>query len=140
MRCLLLSRKSLLRLLAEHCSDPEEQRTLLHLSSRGGRDEYAALISPASPSLLDLLRRFRSCQPPLDSLLDALQPLAPRLYSVSSSPLEHPESAHIAFSVVRIGRPPPNVAIPYSGMDAGSRDAACDSTNRWGVATGERRL
>ena len=37
-------RKSLLRLLGEHCADAGERHALLHLSSRGGRDAYNAQV------------------------------------------------------------------------------------------------
>ena len=37
-------RKSLLRLLAEHCADPGERHALLHLCSSGGRAEYATQV------------------------------------------------------------------------------------------------
>ena len=50
-------RKSLLRLLAEHCGDAGDRRALLHLSSRDGRADYAAQIVREQPSLLDLLHR-----------------------------------------------------------------------------------
>ena len=42
------------------------------------------------PSLLDLLRQFPSCRPPLGPLLDALPALPARMYSVACSPLELP--------------------------------------------------
>jgi NADPH-ferrihemoprotein reductase len=83
-------RKSLLRLLAEHCGEATERRRLLHLCSRDGREEYAAEMLAGRPSLLHLLRQFPSCRPPLDALLDALPPLAARMYSLSCSPLECP--------------------------------------------------
>lgn len=84
-------RKSQLRLLGEHCADPGERRRLLHLCSRDGRDAYAADIMAARPSLLDLLKQFPSCRPPLDALLDALPPLAARMYSLTNSPLATPD-------------------------------------------------
>jgi hypothetical protein len=83
-------RKSLLRLLAEHCGEATERRRLLHLCSRDGREEYATDMLAGRPSLLQLLRQFPSCRPPLDALLDALPPLAARMYSLSCSPLECP--------------------------------------------------
>jgi sulfite reductase alpha subunit-like flavoprotein len=49
------------------------------------------------PSLLDLLKKFPSCHPPLEALLDALPALAPRLYSVASSPFAQPHKVSAAF-------------------------------------------
>jgi len=39
--------------------------------------------------------RYPSCAPPLDALLDALPALAPRMYSIASSPLAQPHQARI---------------------------------------------
>ncbi|KAG2435704.1 hypothetical protein HXX76_006903 [Chlamydomonas incerta] len=98
------ARKSLLRLLAEHAHDASEKRTLLFLSAKGGKDAYAHEIAEHQPSLLDLLVRFPSVTPPLDALLDALPPLAPRMYSISSSRRDSakgPNRLSVALSVVR---------------------------------------
>ena len=70
-------RKSLLRLLGEHCSSQEDKQRLLHLSSIAGRQDYNTDIKAAQPSLLDLFHQFPSCQPPLAALLDCLPPLHP---------------------------------------------------------------
>lgn len=98
-------RKSLLRVLAEHCSKTEEKDALLHLSSRGGRADYDAQIRSQSPTLLTLLKKFPSCAPPLADLLDALSPLAPRLYSITCAPEVAPTTPSVAFSVVKFNAP-----------------------------------
>jgi NADPH-ferrihemoprotein reductase len=98
-------RKSLLRVLAEHCSKTEEKDALLHLSSRGGRADYEAQIRSQSPTLLTLLKKFPSCAPPLADLLDALSPLAPRLYSITCAPEVAPTTPSVAFSVVKFSAP-----------------------------------
>lgn len=52
--------------------------------------------------LVDVLRAFPQ-QLPLAGWLDLLKPLQPRLYSISSSPLAHPEQVHLTVSTVRYG-------------------------------------
>lgn len=94
-----LGRKSLLRLLGEHCTAADERRELLLLSSRGGKAQYDSQVKEGRLSLLDILSRFPSCRPPLAALLDALPPLMPRMYSIASSPLLFPDTVHV--------RPPP---------------------------------
>lgn len=104
-RCLDLTgapRKSLLRQLAEHCSDEAERRTLTFFTARAGREAYRAHCADGCPSLLDLLARFPSCSPPLEVLLDALPPLAPRQYSLTTSPLDSPHRLQVALSVVQV--------------------------------------
>jgi len=78
--------KKLLKLLSEYSSDQNEKNELLKLSSVDGKDEYSKLISTRS-NLITLLDKYKSCQPPLDYLLDVLPSLSPRDYSISSSPL-----------------------------------------------------
>lgn len=60
---------------------------------QAGKEAYGHEIAEHQPSLLDLLTRFPSCSPPLDALLDALPPLSPRLYSISSSQRAQPSAA-----------------------------------------------
>lgn len=93
-------RKSLLRVLAEHTSDPAEKRTLLYMCCKAGRAAYAQDITAGQPSLLDLLNRFPSCHPPFEVVLDVLPPLAPRMYSITTSPLEFPHKLQVALTVV----------------------------------------
>ena len=138
----------MLRTLAEHCSDKGDKQELLRLSSRGGRQDYACLITPVSPTLLDLLRRYPSCHPPWADLIYALPPLGPRLYSISSSPLESPDSLDIALTVVKIGDPKPNLpddrmskeaagGVTLNGGMNGHSDPKKALLPRWGVASGQ---
>ncbi|KAL6770831.1 hypothetical protein ACKKBF_B32860 [Auxenochlorella protothecoides x Auxenochlorella symbiontica] len=93
-------RKSLLRLLAEHCAGEEARQTLLRWTSRAGRDEYAKEVLEGRPSLLDLLTRFDS-RPPLAPLLDALPALVPRPYSIANAAVAQPGKVAMALSIVR---------------------------------------
>lgn len=51
--------------------------------------------------LVDLLKECPSAIPSLESLMEILPRLAPRLYSISSSPAAHPGRIHTTVSVVR---------------------------------------
>jgi len=98
-------KKSLLRILAEHCSDSTEKKKLMNLCSKNGRKEYMDTIVKAHRAFCDIILENASCRPPLDVLLDALPPLAPRMYSISSSPLISPEKTDIAFTAVEYSAP-----------------------------------
>lgn len=94
-------RKSLLRILAEFCSEPQERISLLRLSSRGGREEYKTRVQGQRLSLRKLLETFPSCVPPVSALLEGLSPLMPRFYSLSNDGTPHGSHLEVAFSVVR---------------------------------------
>ncbi|MFE7131079.1 sulfite reductase subunit alpha [Streptomyces sp. NPDC057638] len=53
--------------------------------------------------VLDLLRDAGSTAPGLDALLPLLRPLQARQYSISSSPLAHPDRIHLTVASVRYG-------------------------------------
>jgi sulfite reductase (NADPH) flavoprotein alpha-component len=67
--------------------------------------------------VLDLFHRFRSARPAPGDLVATLSPLAPRLYSISSSPAAHPKQVHLTVGAVRYvgleGRPCKGVASTY---------------------------
>lgn len=129
-------RKSLLRVLAEHCSDSADKDQLLLLCSRQGRDAYATDILAARPTLLDILTKFPSCKPPLDALLEALAPLPARMYSIACSPAEVPDRVQIAFTVVRY----PSGNTTREGVATSWLERICapllEQSNGTGVANG----
>jgi methionine synthase reductase len=69
-------KKAFLRALAEHCSDANEKEMLSFLSSREGVELYNSEIIELS--LLQLLCKFPSCQPPLAFILSELPALQVR--------------------------------------------------------------
>ena len=102
-----VARKSLLKGLGACCTTAAEADALTALASKEGKADYAAQILAENPTLTDLLAKYPSCKPPVELLLDLLPPLAPRYYSLSSSPLcaEGPSSVGFAFTVVEYTSP-----------------------------------
>ena len=92
--------KALVRVLAEHASDPQEKRRLLELCSKQGASDYTKFIREPGLSVLNLLNAFPSCQPPFERLLELVPRMKARPYSVSSSPLENPNHLHFVFNIV----------------------------------------
>ena len=99
------TKKSLLRMLASHCSADADKAKLLEMISSSGREIYKKQVTEGQPSLLDLLVDYPSCKPPIEDLLEFLPALAPREYSVSSAQEVHTDEIHFAFSVVEYETP-----------------------------------
>jgi sulfite reductase (NADPH) flavoprotein alpha-component len=95
-------------LMASHATNPAESETLRTLVE----DDPEGV--PSNWDVLDLLDQFPSARPPLEDLIAALDPLQPRLYSISSSPKATPNEVHLTVGVVR--------------YEQGGRE-------RWGVAS-----
>lgn len=98
-------KKSLLRCMSNYCGDVEERKALLHLCSRDGRKRYSEQLTAKNMSVLAVLEQMaRSCRAPVSIFLDQLPPIAPRWYSVTSSPeLDGASVLQFAFSVVKNG-------------------------------------
>ncbi|RYO92182.1 hypothetical protein DL764_008171 [Monosporascus ibericus] len=80
--------KPLLRVLAEHAHDPDEQKLLMFLCSGEGQGAFCDFRTGPHITISQLLHAFPSAKPPLDLLLSVLQPLMPRFYSLSNDPHE----------------------------------------------------
>lgn len=78
--------KSLLRLLAEYATAPNEKKILLYLSSAQGQAAFCDLRTGPHITIAQLLIAFPSSQPPLPHLLSVLNTLMPRFYSLSQDP------------------------------------------------------
>ncbi len=94
-------RKAALAALAAHAADPAHAARLAHMASPQGKDAYAAFVTAPARSLLEVMQAFPSARPPLGVFFGAVAPrLAPRYYSISSSPRAHPGRVHISVAVV----------------------------------------
>ncbi|XP_071506249.1 methionine synthase reductase-like [Diadema antillarum] len=97
-----LPKKAFLRALVEYSSNPREKRRLQELCSKQGQTDYATHLRRPCLSLLDILRAFPSCHPPIERILEHCPRLQPRPYSISSSPLASPSTFHFVFNVINI--------------------------------------
>ena len=78
--------------LADHTDDPAQQAELRALTGddEESRARYRTTVHEPGLSVLDLLERYPACRLPFPVFLDLLPALAPRYYSISSSPLVEP--------------------------------------------------
>lgn len=84
-----------LQLLAAHTHCPHSSAQMAALASA-----WQAAPDAPRPSLLQLLERWPACEAPLAALLPLWPALAPRLYSVASSPLVDAQCVALTVSVV----------------------------------------
>eukprot|EP01133_Synstelium_polycarpum_P005876 gene5876-6796_t len=92
--------KRLIRALADLATSEAEKSILAHAASIEGKAAYAAMIESRT-TLLNLLTTYTSiAPPPLATLIEHVNPLAPRDYSISTSPLASPLITSFVFSVV----------------------------------------
>ena len=78
-------------------TDDEEKAVLKNLISKDGKDELRELIDD-TVTYADLMKMFPSAQVPLDYLIEFVPAIKPRLYSIASDALMHPN--HIELCVV----------------------------------------
>lgn len=85
--------------LADATACPPHSAHLRTLAENPAR--HAQEILEPRVGVLELLERFPSCDVDLACYLQLLRPLAPRQYSISSSPRVDPHRASLTFAVVR---------------------------------------
>jgi sulfite reductase (NADPH) flavoprotein alpha-component len=83
----------MLELLINSAVEPAEAAALKRLLDADG--------CPEGDGVLDLLKQFPSARPSVEEFVSALNPLQPRLYSISSSMKAHPGEVHLTVGVVR---------------------------------------
>ncbi len=92
-----------IKTLAEFATDPDEQRELAGLAADGEDNvtRYREEILFKRVSLLDMVQRYPSIDVPLNTCLELLPGLAPRYYSISSSPTVTPDRCSITVGALR---------------------------------------
>lgn len=78
--------KPLLRLLAEHASEPNEKKILQYLCSAQGQATFCDLRTGPHITVQQLLHAFPSAKPSLEAFCSVLNQLMPRFYSLSNDP------------------------------------------------------
>ena len=89
-------------ILADHTHDPDQQAELRSLTGddEESRGRYRTVVRETGLSVLDLLERYPACRLPFPVFLDLLPALAPRYYSISSSPVLNPQSCSVTEGVL----------------------------------------
>lgn len=95
--------RTLITRLLEFCNNEEDKQKLLSIGHLKD-PEYHLQITQEFKSALELLEEFRSIQIGLAELIEFLPKLKPRFYSISSSALENPNTAHLTGSCSVLGR------------------------------------
>ena len=138
-------RKASVQTLADCCLVDAEAAAMRWLCTKGdvGKVLWRAFFEDQRVGVGELLALFPSCTPSLSTLTSVLCPLAPRAYSIASSPLTHPSSVSIAFSVVRMACRLSSATTTNSSMHAIRRMGLCtgylvQQLQRWLGSTPDR--
>ncbi|MEH2613076.1 cytochrome P450 [Bradyrhizobium sp. AZCC 1693] len=95
-----LASRSHIRTLANYTECPFTKTALEGLAAENG-STYRDEVLLKRKSVIDLLEQYPACKLPLEIYLEMLSPLAPRYYSISSSPLASNGRCSITVGVVR---------------------------------------
>ena len=82
--------------LVEVAKNPASKKELSRLAG----DAFNSEVSAKRVAILDLLERFPDVEIPFGTFLSLLPPMRVRQYSISSSPLAHPNRATLTYSVL----------------------------------------
>ncbi|CAG4908085.1 unnamed protein product [Colias eurytheme] len=89
----------LLKYLASACTDKNDAECIKELIEDSNKfDDWRYHYYP---HLAEVLTQIPSCRPQASVLVALLPPLQPRFYSISSSPLAHPQRIHVTVAVVQ---------------------------------------
>ncbi|KAL6779182.1 NFR1 [Auxenochlorella protothecoides x Auxenochlorella symbiontica] len=93
-------RRTFFEVLRDTARSGLERERLEYLCSAEGLEDLATYNQLEGRTVLEVLQDFPSARPDLGWLLTAVPRLAPRAFSIASSPLAHPGAAHLTLAVV----------------------------------------
>jgi len=85
--------------LSELAKDKEQKEKLEFLISPEGSSEFKKKVND-TVTYVDLLKEFPSARPTLSQLIQMVDPIKPRHYSIASSQKMHPNSVHLLVVLV----------------------------------------
>ncbi|SPQ94133.1 unnamed protein product (mitochondrion) [Plasmodiophora brassicae] len=98
-------RRHFFEFLAQFATDDVEKERLLELSSPEGQADLLAYNFRERRTYAEVLNDFPSAQVPLARLLEEVPRLAPRQFSIASSPRAHPDRIQILAAIVEFQTP-----------------------------------
>ncbi len=87
--------------MADHTRCPRTKPLLMELASDAGAEKHRAEVWQKRKSVLDLMEEHPACELPFNAWLEMLPAIAPRYYSISSSPRQAADQCSITVGVVR---------------------------------------
>ncbi|XP_020594864.1 NADPH-dependent diflavin oxidoreductase 1-like, partial [Phalaenopsis equestris] len=93
-------RRYFFEVMSFYAKSKHEKERLQYFASSEGRDELYQYNQKERRTVLEVLEDFPSVQMPFEWLVQLVPPLRTRKFSISSSPLAHPNQVHLTVSVV----------------------------------------
>lgn len=92
-----IPQRSYFEQLSFYTTDEDETEKLRELASAEGVDLYQQYCTKEKRGYIEILSEFKSCNVPLDVLIDLIPPLLPRHYSIASSGIQNSQQVNFCF-------------------------------------------
>ncbi|KAK9456689.1 hypothetical protein V1511DRAFT_495026 [Dipodascopsis uninucleata] len=86
--------------LADFATDEKQKEYLIKLASPAGAEEFKKRADEDMLTYADILEEFDSARPSFEKLIEIVNPLKRREYSIASSQKVHPNAVHLLIVVV----------------------------------------
>uniref|UniRef100_A0ACD5ZBY2 Uncharacterized protein n=1 Tax=Avena sativa TaxID=4498 RepID=A0ACD5ZBY2_AVESA len=93
-------RRYFFEIMSHFATDENEKEKLQYFTSPEGRNDLYSYNQKENRTVLEVLQEFPSVDMPFEWLVQLTPPLKKRAFSISSSPLVHPNQIHLTVSIV----------------------------------------